>query len=69
MVRTETADLGEGAGSGFVAVLLDEESRSLGEDEHSTEEDEGVCELDGDGNTVRACVITTTCGVVDDGCE
>lgn len=52
-----------------MAVFLDEESRSLGEEDHAEEEEEGVGELDGDGNAVRACVVTLSCGIVYDGCE
>lgn len=68
MIRSETTDSGEGLGCGFMTILLDEESRSLGEDNHSTEKDERVCELNGDGDTVRACVVAATCCVVDDSC-
>jgi hypothetical protein len=52
VIRRETADLGESARGIVVAVFLDEESRCFGEDEHATEEDEGVGELNGDGDTV-----------------
>ncbi|KAI6750233.1 hypothetical protein HG531_007498 [Fusarium graminearum] len=52
MIGSETTDSGEGLGCGFMTILLDEESRSLGEDNHSTEKDERVCELNGDGDTV-----------------
>lgn len=53
----------------FVLVLLDEEPGSLGEEQQSNAYDDGPGELDCDGDTVRARIVSGACGVVHDGCE
>lgn len=52
-----------------MTIFFDKESRSLGEEDHAAKKEEGVGELDGDGDAVRACVVTLSCGIVYDGCE
>jgi hypothetical protein len=69
MVLGQSSNPAQGLGGLVVSVLLDEKAGRLGEDAHSAKEDEGVGELDGDGDAVGARVLALGCGVVDDGGE
>ena len=67
VVHFHTTETSEGLGGVLVAILLDQEARGFGEDQHADNEDDGPGELDGDGDTVAAGVLAVLCRVVDDG--
>lgn len=69
VVDVKTPELGERLGSVFWAALLDEPTRSLGQEDAANEQDDGPCELHSDGNAVGSCVRAIFGGVVDDGGE
>jgi hypothetical protein len=69
VVHFHTTETSEGLSGFFVAVLLDQEARGFGEDQHADNEDDSPGELDGDGDTVATGVVTVLGGVVDDGGE
>lgn len=69
MLLRKSSNPAQGLGGFIVFVLLDKEAGRLGENAHSAKEDEGVGELDGDGDAVGARVVALGCGVVDDGGE
>ena len=65
----EASQAREGLGRHLGLAPLDEEARRLGQDEHADDEDDGPGELDGDGDAVRARVVSVLGRVVDDGRE
>lgn len=65
----ESPQAGKRPGGFLGFALLDEVTRGLGEDKHSSDEDDGPCELDGNGNAVGARVVAVLGGVADDGSE
>lgn len=69
IVHVHATETSEGLGSLFVAVLLDQETGGFGKNQHADDEDDSPSELDGDRDSVAACVITVLGGVVDDGSE
>lgn len=56
-------------GGSIDIVLLDEETGSLGEKKHATDEDKSIQELDGDGDTVGSSVCVVLSSLVDAGSE
>lgn len=69
VVHVHATETSESLGSLFVAVLLDQETGGFGKNEHADDEDDSPSELDGDGDSVAASVITVLGSVVDDGGE
>lgn len=67
VVGRETAELAERPGGLVHLSLLDEESRSLGKDQHAKNENDRPGELDGNWDTVGARVVAFVGGVIDDG--
>lgn len=60
-----TPEAGQGAGGLVEFALLDEESRGLGKEEETGSEDDSPEQLDCDGDSVRAAVVSVLGGVVD----
>lgn len=69
VVHVHAAETSESLGSLFVAVLLDQETGGFGKDQHANDEDDSPGELDGNGDSVAAGVITVLSSIVDDGGE
>ena len=69
MVDGEASEARERPGRGLVAAHLDVVARRFRQDEHARDQDDGPRELDGDGNAVRAGIVTVLGAVVDDGGE
>jgi hypothetical protein len=66
MVRRKGDESGERMGSVVVALLLDEPSRRLGEEDHTDGENETPNELESDGELPRRMVGPVLGGIVDD---
>jgi hypothetical protein len=66
MVRGKGDESGESMGSIVVALLLDEPSRRLGEEDHTDGENETPNELQSDGELPRRMVGPVLGGIVDD---
>lgn len=69
VVHIHAAKASEGLGGLLVAVLLDQETRCLGKNDHSNDKDDGPGKLNSDRDTVRASVVAVLSGVVDNGSE
>lgn len=67
VVLRELAETSEGLGGTGQIVLLDKVTRSLGENKHTGDQDDGPGELDGNGNTVGAGIVTLLRSLVNDG--
>ena len=67
VVDVETPQSGESFGRLLVAAALDLETRRLGQDQHSADEDDGPGELHGNGDPVTPGVVAVGGRVVDDG--
>jgi hypothetical protein len=67
VVGRESAESGERLGGPLWLAALDVHARSLGQEKHTEEDDQGPEELDGDGDAVAASVIAVLGGVVDNG--
>jgi len=67
MIGREGDETGEGMGSIFVALLLDEPPGGLREEDHTDSEDEAPDELEGDGDLPRCTSDHVLGAVVDDG--
>jgi hypothetical protein len=65
VVDIDAAETGKRLGSILVAVLLDEETGSLGQNDHSSDQNDGPGELNSDGDTVAAGIHAVLGGVVD----
>jgi len=66
MIRRKGDETGESPGSIFVAFLLDEPSRRLGEEDHADSEDEAPNKLETDGDLPRSMGGLVLGAVVDD---
>lgn len=51
VVGSKASEAGKGARGLVMPHAFDEEARGFGEEEHATPEDDGKCELDGDGDS------------------
>jgi hypothetical protein len=67
VVGRESAESGERLGGPLWLATLDVHARSLGQEKHTEEDDQGPEELNGNGNAVAAGVIAVLGGVVDNG--
>ncbi len=67
MVDGQASKTAEGMCSLFPVVPLDQIPRRFGEKQQAREEDKGPCQLDRDGDTVAACVVSVRSGVVHNG--
>ena len=66
VIDIETSQLGERASGLFVLALLDVESRGLGKNEQTTEQDDCPGELNSERNTVTSSVLTVLGGIAND---
>lgn len=69
VVDIEAAEAGKRLGSILVAVLLDEETGSLGQNDHSGDQNDGPGELNSDGDTVAAGIRAVLGAIVDNGSQ
>lgn len=66
VVNGKTTETGKGAGGFFWLALLDQEARSLWQNEHTEDQDESPSELNRDRDSIRSAVIAVLGRIVND---
>lgn len=69
MINVEPSKARQGLGGFLWLARLDEITRCLWQEEHANEDDDGPCELYGDGDSIAPCVVSVLACIADDRCE